>query len=130
VTDGEETCDGDPEAAIRKLTASGINVRVNIVGFAIDEYALRKTFERWAEIGEGTYLDAQNADELAGAISRAVDAPFEVLDGAGIVVASGTANGEAVSLPVGSYSVRWRGSREPAIDVMLQTDDETLVTLD
>lgn len=130
VTDGEETCDGDPEAAIRKLTASGFSVRVNIVGFAIDEYALRKTFEQWAEIGEGTYLDAQNAAELAGAISQAVDAPFEVLNGAGIVVASGTANGEAVSLPLGSYTARWRGSQEPAIDVMLQTEDETVVTLD
>ena len=130
VTDGEETCDGDPEAAIRKLTASGINVRVNIVGFAIDEYALRKTFEQWAEIGKGTYLDAQNADELAGAISLAVDAPFEVLDGTGIVVASGTANGEALSLPVGSYSVRWRGSQAPAVEIRLQADEEALVTLD
>ncbi|MEL7449998.1 MAG: VWA domain-containing protein, partial [Pseudomonadota bacterium] len=95
VTDGEETCDGDPEAAIRELTASGIDVRVNIVGFAIDEYALQKTFESWAQLGNGTYLDARKADELADAISQAVNSPFEVLDADGNIIATGTSNGDA-----------------------------------
>lgn len=129
VTDGEETCDGDPEAAIRKLTASGIDVRVNIVGFAIDEFALRKTFERWAQQGNGTYLDAQNADDLAGAIVRAVNAPFEVLDGSGEVVATGMSNGDAISLPVGSYGVRLRNESGAGAAVEIADEEETVVTL-
>ena len=37
LTDGEETCGGDPAAAIAKLRKANIGVRVNIVGFAIDD---------------------------------------------------------------------------------------------
>ncbi len=130
ITDGEETCDGDPEAAIRDLTASGIDVRVNIVGFAIDEYALRRTFEGWAQLGNGTYLDARNADDLAGAIGQAVNAPFEVLDANSNVIATGTSNGDAVSLPVGNYGIRFRSSGGTAVAASVSVDTETVVTLD
>jgi len=130
VTDGEETCDGDPEAAIRDLTASGFDVRVNIVGFAIDEYALRKVFENWAQLGNGTYLDAQRADELAGAIRQAVNAPFEVLDTRGSVVVTGTSNGDAISLPVGNYKVRFRNSGGPGRTAVIAVEEETVVRLD
>ncbi len=130
VTDGEETCDGDPEAAIQKLVASGIDVRVNIVGFAIDEYALRRTFESWAQQGNGTYLDARNADELAGAIGQAVNAPYEVLDADGNVAATGTSNGDAVSLPVGPYRVRLRSDTGAGIAAEIAFEEETVVSLD
>jgi|GEM_PF-695537 len=130
VTDGEETCDGDPEAAIRQLAASGIDVRVNIVGFAIDEYALQKTFERWAQLGNGTYLDAQNADDLQDAIGHAVNSPFEVLGTGGDIVATGTANSGAVSLPVGDYKVRLRSSTGVGNTATIVVDEETLVSLD
>ena len=129
VTDGEETCDGDPEAAIRQLTASGTDVRVNIVGFAIDEYALQKTFESWAQLGNGTYIDAQNAGDLEVAVSQAVNAPFEVIDGSGKIVATGTSNGDAISLPVGGYEVRLRSSTETGVDVSVTVEEETRVIL-
>ena len=44
LTDGEETCDGDPAAAIEALGEQGVDVRVNIVGFAIDDEALKDEF--------------------------------------------------------------------------------------
>ena len=37
VTDGEETCGGDPAAAIERLRKAGIGTRVSIVGFALDD---------------------------------------------------------------------------------------------
>ena len=58
VTDGEETCDGDPAAAIAGLRAQGHNLRVSIVGYAIDDDGLRDTFARWAKLGGGEYFDA------------------------------------------------------------------------
>lgn len=130
VTDGEETCDGDPEAAIRNLIASGVDVRVNIVGFAIDEYALQKTFERWAQLGNGTYIDAQNASDLADAVGQSVNAPFEVLDAGGHVIATGVSNGDAVTLAVGTYSVRFRGDAGAGIAAKVLVEEETVVTLD
>ena len=129
VTDGEETCDGDPEAAIRELQGSGVDVRVNIVGFAIDEFALRKTFERWAELGGGAYFDAQDADELTGSIRQAVDATFEVLDDDGNIVTSGATNGDSVELPVGNYRVRLRGDSTPGEPAIVRDDRETLIDL-
>ena len=41
LTDGEETCGGDAAAAIEKLKKSGVGLRVNIVGFAIDDRPAR-----------------------------------------------------------------------------------------
>ncbi len=48
VTDGQETCGGNPAKAIQKLAASGVDVRVNIVGFAVDDQKVAATFDLWA----------------------------------------------------------------------------------
>ncbi|MDX1385730.1 MAG: VWA domain-containing protein, partial [Thermoanaerobaculia bacterium] len=44
VTDGEETCGGDPARVIAQLRARGVDLRVNIVGFAIDDADLESQF--------------------------------------------------------------------------------------
>jgi hypothetical protein len=105
VTDGEETCDGDPAAEIANLRAQGIDVRVNIVGFAVNDPALQATFEAWAQLGGGRYFNADNAAELNRAVQQALVAPFRVRDAAGAEVATGTVNGDPVSLPAGDYTV-------------------------
>lgn len=105
VTDGEETCDGDPAAEIANLRAQGIDVRVNIVGFAIDDPTLQATFEAWAQLGGGAYFNANNASELDAAVSQALAAPFRVLDAAGTEVATGVVNSAAVDLPAGAYTL-------------------------
>jgi hypothetical protein len=105
VTDGEETCGGDPAAAIQSLIDQGIDVQVNIVGFALDDDALRAQFRDWARIGNGTYFDATNAQELDQAIASAFQAPFRVLDENGNEVARGTVGGEPIDVPPGTYTV-------------------------
>jgi hypothetical protein len=105
VTDGEETCDGNAAAAIQYLIDSGIDVRVNIVGFALDDEALKEQFREWARLGNGEYFDAADAGALGPAIARALQPPFRVLDAAGNEIARGTVDGEPVSLPPGSYTV-------------------------
>jgi hypothetical protein len=128
VTDGEETCDGDPAAAIEALVASGIDVRVNIVGFAIDDPALEATFQEWAALGNGQYIDAGNADELNAAVAQAVLPTFEVRDENGEVVASGQVGGEAVSLPPGEYTVVIQSDPEIVIaEVVVASGEDTEV---
>ena len=105
VTDGEETCEGDPAAAIQSLIDQGIDVQVNIVGFALDDEALKDTFREWARLGNGNYYDATNADELEKAIAKAASAPYRVYDADGNVVASGTVGGSSVRLDPGTYTV-------------------------
>ena len=104
VTDGEETCGGDPAAAIQALADAGIDVRVNIVGFALDE-ALKDQFRAWARIGGGQYFDAGSAGELAEAVEQALQPPYAVLDADGNAVARGVVGGEPLPVPPGTYTV-------------------------
>jgi len=101
----EETCDGDPEAAIRALVDRGIDIHVNIVGFALDDGALKATFRDRAGIGQSHYIDAGNAEELRRAVVDAVQPPLRVLDRAGKVVAEGLVGGDPVSVPAGTERV-------------------------
>ncbi|MGB5514385.1 MAG: VWA domain-containing protein [Thermoanaerobaculia bacterium] len=124
VTDGEETCEGDPQAAIEKLKQEGFDVRVNIVGFAIEDEALKATFSRWAELGGGLYFNATSGEELGLAMRRALETKFNVIDAAGEVVAAGMTNGDPVAVPAGSYTVRVL-TTPPLVfeDVRLRGDD-------
>lgn len=105
VTDGEETCGGDPEREIAGLRAQGFDVRVNIVGFAVDDAGLKETFRKWAEVGGGNYFDAGDAEELGTAVRAALQLPYRVVDAAGTVVASGTIGGPVVTLAPATYRV-------------------------
>jgi hypothetical protein len=119
VTDGEETCEGDPRAAIEALRAAGLDVRVNIVGFAIDEVGLKETFQAWARAGNGGYFDAQSGDELTAAVLASLETVFEVLDGER-VVASGVVGGGPIDLPAGTYRVRVPGTSRTVDGVVVE----------
>lgn len=128
LTDGEETCEGDPAAVITALRSSGLDVRVNIVGFAIDELMLRESFASWAALGGGQYIDARNAAELSAGLSSAIERPFEVFSADGNKVAAGMVNGLAVELPPGEYSLQVAGAEAQAVTVV--ADEEVLIALD
>ncbi len=125
VTDGEETCEGDPAAVIAGMRARGQDIRFNIVGYAIDDAALQDTFQRWATLGGGAYFNAADETQLADALANSVAPSYEVHDADGQVVAAGVAGGEPVELMPGSYSVSVAGS-EHSVEV----EAEKRVTLD
>ena len=128
VTDGEETCGGDPAAAVEKLRGLGFDVRVNIVGFAIDDDDLKSQFRYWADLGGGAYHDAAGATDLATSIRESLQASFDVLDAGGETVASGSVSGGSVELPAGSYRVRVEGRAEE-IPITVMAGDTTVVDL-
>ena len=128
LTDGEETCDGDPAEAIEALAEQGVDVRVNIVGFAIDDEALKDEFRSWAELGGGEYLDAGEAEALGGALEQSLRIPFEVIDEAGDVVASGFVGEDPVEVPAGRYSVRIRAAEDRTVrDIVLAPGDDEVI---
>lgn len=129
LTDGEETCDGDPAKVIQAMTAGGLDVRVNIIGFAIDELMLRETFRDWARLGHGQYIDAQDAAQLMAGMSQAVESSFQVLTAKGELIASGAVNGPAIELPAGTYTVQSTMQSHP-VPVTIKPDDEAVITLD
>lgn len=80
VSDGKETCGGDPCATARALRESGTDVRmqrVHVVGFDVTEEEERQ-LDCVAREGGGTYVRADDATELRDAVvslSRVVVAP-------------------------------------------------------
>jgi hypothetical protein len=130
ITDGEETCEGDPAAAIRGLKEAGHDVRVNIVGFAIDDEGLKSQFESWAREGGGLYFDASSSEELAEAVDRALRPKFQIVDEHGEIIGEGTAGLDPVEVPVGSYTVRILTSPLRTVQgVQVQSRDTTSVAL-
>ena len=57
VSDGQESCGGDPEAAVRSLVEQGFDVSVNVVGLDLDRRT-RRRISKLAAIGNGAYYDA------------------------------------------------------------------------
>ena len=124
VTDGEETCGGDPAAEIARLKQQGFQLVLNVVGFAVDEHALEREFARWAELGGGAYFSARDGAALAQGLGQAVRMPFVVYRG-NERVGAGFVGGAALELPVGSYEVEIGGRRQP---VTLDADRETTLS--
>lgn len=126
LTDGEETCGGDPRAVISMLAAHDIQVRVNIVGFSVDDPMLKGEFREWARIGRGRYFDAAKAQDLDGAIAAAADVPFTAYDTNDKASGEGTVDGPEITLPAGHYRVEI-ASTPPQIfsDVMIKERDVT-----
>ena len=127
VTDGEETCGGDPAAAIAKLRSAGFQVSLNIVGFAIDEFALEQQFREWARLGNGAYFAATDAAGLASGISQATQPAVYTVLRDGEAVASGVVGGQGVDLPPGTYTLRI-GTRKQSAKVA--SGEETVIVPD
>lgn len=126
LTDGEETCDGDPAAAIQQLIDDGFEVQVNIVGLAIADDALKAEFERWAELGGGTYYDVTDPSQLVDALEAAIGAVYLVNDASGSLVAIGRVGDQPISLPPGTYSIEVRTSPSTMIEAVEIVEGETV----
>ncbi|OLF81218.1 hypothetical protein AWH62_00640 [Maricaulis sp. W15] len=128
LTDGEETCDGDAAASIQGLRDRGWDIRVNIVGFAIDDTDLEAVFRAWAASGGGGYFSAADGTQLAAALTQAVTGAFELADPAtGEVITTGRP-GEILTIPAGAYTIRWGNDAEQSIDIT--AGDITRITLE
>lgn len=79
ISDGEESCGGDPEAALDELRAAGIQVTLSIVSLGLNDAGAAARFAALAEAGGGTFVDVEGVDALSDAVAAALVLPFEVL---------------------------------------------------
>ncbi|MCG8396416.1 VWA domain-containing protein [Bacillus atrophaeus] len=63
ITDGEETCGGDPAKEIEKLREANVDTIVNIIGFNFDVKG-NQEMKQAAVAGGGEYISAKNAEEF------------------------------------------------------------------
>ncbi len=103
VSDGIETCGGDPCKAVKEAKDAGINFVMHVVGFDVGEVDVSQ-LECAAQAGGGLYMSAQNASELSEALKTAVEIPAE--------------------LPVGKLSVKVtaEGKLQDSMLVLTNTD--------
>ncbi len=74
VSDGIETCGGDPCATVTAAKKQGVELVMHVVGFDVDKAAASQ-LECTAKAGGGMYFDAHDAGELASALERVVKVP-------------------------------------------------------
>ena len=67
LSDGIETCEGDPCGLVRELKVEGVNFTIHVIGLDVDE-PTRQQLQCIAEAGEGTYHDASSEEELEEAL--------------------------------------------------------------
>jgi Mg-chelatase subunit ChlD len=73
VSDGEETCNGDPCAAAQALRQSAAEIRIDIIGFGLPP-AIADGLKCIAVNSGGTYTDAADAEALGRTLELAVEA--------------------------------------------------------
>jgi hypothetical protein len=101
--------------AAAELKASGLDIRLNIVGFAVTNPKTQKDLAGFSQATGGMFYAAQSGGALAEALMiAAIDKfPYTVFDAAGKVVASGEVDGSTDELPPGDYKVVVKaGTRE------------------
>jgi len=116
VTDGIESCGGDPVGAARSLQKS-YRIPVHVIGFGLESEgdADPASLRAIADASGGKFLTARSAEELRDALSVTVGTTFRVLR-RGVPVAAGTLGAdEIIRLPAGDYAVRI--DSEPALEV-------------
>jgi len=73
ITDGADTCGGDPCKFIRELPMLGIKVKVDIVGLVLKDKQGRDQLNCIAEQSGGKYYDADTAAQLIDSVSTSVN---------------------------------------------------------
>jgi len=82
VSDGEESCGGDPVAVAEQLKAQGYNIKIYSIGFDVDAKT-REQLEAIALATDGAYYDAKDADQLKQSLEEIKERTFEGYEAAG-----------------------------------------------
>ncbi|CKG99054.1 Uncharacterised protein [Streptococcus pneumoniae] len=69
MSDGEETCGGDPVNAAKNLNQSSTHAVVNIIGFDVKN-SEQQQLKNTAEAGKGNYATVSSADELHQTLNK------------------------------------------------------------
>jgi Ca-activated chloride channel family protein len=77
VSDGLETCGGDPCTAVRLAKDEGLDFVLHVIGFDVVGEDVSQ-LECAAQAGDGLYLSAGNAGELGAALEAAVAMPSDI----------------------------------------------------
>lgn len=102
VSDGIATCEPDPCVVAGELAESGIDLQIDVVGLSVDAGA-RAQLRCVAAKGNGTYYDAEDADDIVESLETATDRALRPFALDGIPLAGGDAT-DPTPVEVGLWS--------------------------
>ncbi len=74
ISDGLETCGGDPCKLAQSLLSSGVNLKIDVVGFGVrDDWAAQEQLMCIALNTNGRYFSAENDTELTKGLSESIN---------------------------------------------------------
>ena len=130
VSDGIESCGGDPVQAAYELRQQGIVV--HLIGFGLgtgaDEDAA--SLQAIANASGGRYVTASTAEELKAALAETVATSFSVYQGSTEVAGGSLGSAGVMLLPGGEYRVQLHSSPPVEARVNLEPRDSLMLTLD
>ena len=124
VTDGLESCGGDPVAAARDLYERGI--RIHVIGFGLGDARDEDTasLKTVAYASGGSYFTANSADELRGALDATVGTRYRVLAEKDVVASGVLGNDTPMFLPTGSYRIEFDSTPRHEVPFTLSARDK------
>jgi Mg-chelatase subunit ChlD len=130
VTDGIESCGGDPVQAARDLRDQGIIVHV--IGFGLGNAADEDTssLQSIAWASGGRYVTAGSAEELKAALAQTVATSYSVYKGNTEVASGSLGSRGPLYLPEGDYRVELHSSPPQTMPVSLSPRDSVTLTLE
>ena len=129
VTDGIESCDGDPIEAATKLRAQGITIHVIGFGLGKTEDEDAASLAMIANAGGGKYVSVDSAAELKSALQSTVGTQYRVLQGDEVVASSILGADEPFFLPKGEYRVELDSLPPQSVEFSLAPRDALTLTL-
>lgn len=84
VSDGVESCDGDPVALAETLAANGLDFTLHVIGFDVSDIEDQSGLEALAVQNHGLYLTPDNSAELKEDLNSMMEMEPEVTADAGV----------------------------------------------
>ncbi len=108
ISDGEETCGGDPVRVAEQLREMGIDVETHVIGFDLDKEQAEQ-MRAVANAGGGQYYDAKDAAALENALLSVIEVAQNKIDPTWLrairPVEGGASANTAVDLMPGTYTL-------------------------
>jgi len=130
VSDGIESCGGDPVQAAFALREQGITA--HLIGFGLGNAAEEDTasLQAVARASGGRYVTASSAEELQAALAQTVATSFSVYKDNTEVASGSLGSADVMLLPEGDYRVQLHSSPPVETHVSLAPRDQVTVTLE
>jgi Ca-activated chloride channel family protein len=130
VTDGIESCGGNPVREARELREQGIIV--HLIGFGLGGAASADgaSLQAIANASGGRYVTAGSAEELKAALAQTVATSYSVFKGSTEVASGSLGSNKPLYLPEGDYRVELHSSPPQNVQVSLASKDSVKLTME